>query len=172
MRRNPTDLTANSTLAQINFLPVANPDTGTTDQDTPLSGASVLSNDVGTGLTVTSYSPTTTQGGTVTVNPDGTYLYNPPSGFSGTDTFTYTITDEFGNTSSTTVTITVNPTAVPPVANPDYGITQKNIPLVTGSVLDNDVGLNLVVTTVGTFPTAQGGTVTMQSDGTLPTFHL
>jgi hypothetical protein len=35
----------------------------------------------------------TTQGGNVTVNADGTFAYTPPVGFTGTDTFAYTITN-------------------------------------------------------------------------------
>jgi VCBS repeat-containing protein len=60
-----------------------------------------------------------TANGTVTVNIDGTFTYTPNAGFSGTDTFTYTITDNgmdnvAGNaddlTGSATVTITVGST--------------------------------------------------------------
>jgi len=43
----------------------------------------------------------------VTDNNDGTFDYDPPAGFTGTDTFTYTITDGNGDTSTATVTITV-----------------------------------------------------------------
>ena len=45
--------------------------------------------------------------GTVTVNPDGTFVYVPTPGYSGTDSFTYRITDADGDTSTATVTITV-----------------------------------------------------------------
>ena len=36
----------------------------------------------------------TTGQGTVTVNADGTFTYVPKAGYSGTDTFTYTLTDD------------------------------------------------------------------------------
>ena len=49
--------------------------------------------------------------GTVTVNSDGTFTYVPNAGFSGTDTFTYTIADSkhLSETATATVTITVGP---------------------------------------------------------------
>ncbi len=60
----------------------------------------------GTGLTASG--PTTsTSGGNVTVNADGSFTYNPPPGFTGTDTFTYTITDGQTQTDEGTVTINV-----------------------------------------------------------------
>jgi len=46
--------------------------------------------------------------GTVTVNPDGSFVYTPDAGFSGKDTFTYALTDTDANVSApAAVTITV-----------------------------------------------------------------
>jgi large repetitive protein len=47
------------------------------------------------------------QKGTVIMRPDGTYTYKPKPGFSGKDTFRYTITDPTGQTVTQTVTIDV-----------------------------------------------------------------
>jgi len=55
----------------------------------------------------------TTQGGTVTLNADGTFTYTPPAGFSGIDTFTYTASDGNGGTDIATVTITVTGNVAP-----------------------------------------------------------
>jgi hypothetical protein len=44
--------------------------------------------------------------GTVSVSPDGGFIYTPPPGFSGTDSFTYEASDGL-LASSATVTITV-----------------------------------------------------------------
>ncbi|MFA5682893.1 MAG: Ig-like domain-containing protein, partial [Hydrogenophaga sp.] len=46
--------------------------------------------------------------GTVTINPDGSITYTPNPGFTGTDTFTYTVTSG-GVTETTTVTVQVLP---------------------------------------------------------------
>jgi hypothetical protein len=87
--------------------PVATDDTGATTYGTPyvLDASTLLDNDSGTGITaVVNTAPAH---GTVFVNPDGTMTYTPAPGFSGTDSFTYTITDAFGRTASATVTIVV-----------------------------------------------------------------
>lgn len=46
-------------------------------------------------------------GGDVSLNADGSFTYNPAPGFSGTDTFTYSVQDTDGNSDPATVTITV-----------------------------------------------------------------
>lgn len=65
----------------------------------------VLSNDVPDDVAIISY--TQPENGIVTLDLDGSYAYTPTPGFSGQDTFTYTIEDELGNTATATVTITV-----------------------------------------------------------------
>ena len=58
------------------------------------------------GLSIVTFDMTTANGGDVAMNPDGTFLYNPPAGFEGTDSFMYTMTD--GSTQdSATVFLTV-----------------------------------------------------------------
>ncbi|WP_375553565.1 Hint domain-containing protein [Roseovarius mucosus] len=52
--------------------------------------------------------------GTTTVNGDGTVTYTPNAGFSGTDTFDYTISDGNGGTDTATVTVTVGIAPPPP----------------------------------------------------------
>jgi uncharacterized repeat protein (TIGR01451 family) len=48
------------------------------------------------------------QGGNVTVNGDGSFSYNPPAGFEGTDSFNYTVTDGAGLSDTATATFTVS----------------------------------------------------------------
>ncbi|HKZ83155.1 MAG TPA: Ig-like domain-containing protein [Anaerolineae bacterium] len=76
-----------------------------------VSAPGVLNNDSdpdGTGgLTVTSFDATSANGGHVSVAANGSFTYNPPPGFSGADTFTYTVDDGEGNTDQATVSITV-----------------------------------------------------------------
>ena len=62
---------------------------------------------LGDTFTLQSFTPTSTNGGTVVVNANGTFSYLPPTGFTGSDTFSYTIADGGGLTSVATVTITV-----------------------------------------------------------------
>src|SRR5690606_39930597 len=50
----------------------------------------------------------TMNGGSVVVQANGEFQYTPPTGFTGNDTFTYTVGNGFGNSSQATVTITVS----------------------------------------------------------------
>jgi uncharacterized repeat protein (TIGR01451 family) len=78
----------------------------------PNAAAGLLANDTdpdtgnSSGLTASGPS-TSAQGGNVTVNNDGSFSYNPPAGYEGPDSFSYTVTD--GSSSDTaTVNLTVN----------------------------------------------------------------
>ncbi len=51
---------------------------------------------------------TSLNGGTISMNADGTFTYTPALNFNGTDTFNYTVTDADGDSASALVTITVN----------------------------------------------------------------
>lgn len=73
------------------------------------AGSGVLANDF-LGLpnaTITAPPVSSTNGGNVTLNADGSFTYNPPPGFEGSDTFTYTLTNSEGSNNAT-VTITVS----------------------------------------------------------------
>lgn len=101
-----------------NYPPVAMNDVATLPMNSSVS-INVLSNDTDPEKDVLSVASTTAPAhGTVTKNADGTITYAPTNGFSGADSFTYTISDGNGNTSTATVDITVlavNPyTAVTP----------------------------------------------------------
>ena len=68
----------------------------------------VLGNDFAGVPAATITAPSTsTNGGNVAVNANGSFTYNPPAGFEGTDTFTYTLMNGTGSNSAT-VTITVS----------------------------------------------------------------
>ena len=100
--------------------PVANDDSETTTVDTPIE-IDVLDND---DINITPDelasvdlpSPTTSEGGTVSVNDNGTpgdptddfIDYTPPPGFIGTDTFEYEICDDDPNPDCDTATVTVS----------------------------------------------------------------
>jgi hypothetical protein len=74
-----------------------------------IAAPGVLGNDF-TGVptaTITAPPSTSAQGGNVILNADGSFSYNPPAGFEGTDTFTYTLTNAAGSNNAT-VTINVS----------------------------------------------------------------
>ena len=100
--------------------PLAVPDaytcTGNVGLDVP-AAAGVKANDFDdapASLTVTPATLTTSQGGMVMLLSNGSFMYTPPVGFNGTDTYTYTLNDGNGvgggvpTTDVATVTITVS----------------------------------------------------------------
>ncbi len=114
-------------------------DNYSTSQNTPVTN-NVLANDSdpdGDTLTICNY--TQASNGSVTVNGSN-LVYTPNSGFTGVDSYTYSICDGNGNTSTATVTITVtggNTGNNPPNAvNDSYTTTPGTA--VTNLVLGND----------------------------------
>jgi len=88
--------------------PIANNDSATTDEDTPVD-INVLANDTEPDSdTLNINSVTQGANGAVSINPDKTLHYAPASDFFGNDSFTYTIDDGHGGTATATVNVTVN----------------------------------------------------------------
>ncbi len=98
--------TFNITVNDVNRNPLANDDTASTDEDTPVV-IDVRANDTDpdgdTPIIISN-----TQGVNGTVVCTTTCIYTPNLNFNGTDTFTYTISDGKGGTDIATVTVTVN----------------------------------------------------------------
>jgi hypothetical protein len=65
----------------------------------------------------------TAAGGSVTLNPDGTFVYTPPLNFVGTDSYRYNVWDNTNNRSAATVFILVTPTSsTVTVSTPDPSV--------------------------------------------------
>ncbi len=109
-------------VSPVNDPPVANDDTATTLEDTPVVTIDVLANDtdvdnIGRYLYLDTFSVTEVSQGTngsVTINPDNTLTYSPNANFSGSDAFTYTISDNKGLTDTAKVNVTVKMVNDPP----------------------------------------------------------
>ena len=127
---------------------------------------------------ITTVDAITAQNGSATINNNGTPAdpsddfidYAPAIGFGGTDTFTYTITDNDGETSSAIVTIIVNaPGNNAPTALDDNYNTDQDTPLSVAApgVLGNDSDPDGDGLTVISFDanSANGGTVVVNADG-------
>src|SRR5207237_871995 len=100
--------TVSITVSNSNRPPVANNDSATTTPATPVT-VNVLANDSDPDndpLTVTGAS--SPAHGTAAVNANNTVTYTPTSGYSGPDSFNYTISDGRGGTAPATVTIAVD----------------------------------------------------------------
>jgi len=113
------------TVISDNDPPTANPDTGSTDEDTPVT-INLVSNDTdvdGTVDSTTVFISSSPSFGWVQNHGDGTITFHPSADFLAVgdapldDTFTYTVDDNNGFTSSPgTVTVTITPVNDPPVA--------------------------------------------------------
>jgi YD repeat-containing protein len=123
---NRTQVT--SALGGPNRAPAAVTDSKTTALNTMLS-FDPRTNDTdpdGDGLTVAA----TTNGAHGTVTSTTTSVtYTPATGYTGSDSFTYTISDGHGGTAVGTVNVAVGTTNQPPNAVDDARATQKNIAL-------------------------------------------
>ncbi|WP_418338495.1 retention module-containing protein [Pseudomonas citronellolis] len=96
---------------------------------------------------------------------NGNVVFTPAKDVNGTGSFTYTVSDGHGGTSTATVTVGINAVNDAPVAKPDIASTQEDKP-VTLNVLANDSdvdGDSLSVTSAS----ASNGSVTVNADGTL-----
>ncbi len=153
--------------------PIANPDSATTLEETPVS-IDVLANDTDpSGATILPSSVTiSTQPAHGMVSVDsatGEVQYTPAFNFSGTDTFQYTIADTNGVTSKPgLVTVTVTFVPKPPVAVNDIQGTDENTP-VTASVLANDFDYDspLVPGSVAITAGPLNGTAVVNANGTI-----
>lgn len=137
------------TVVGANDAPVANPDVAATTQDHPVT-VNVLANDTdvdhGAVLTVISASApagmgtATVVGNQVQFDP-GTDFDHLAAGATATVVIPYTIQDEHGAQSSSTLTVTVTGTNDAPVANPDTATTDENT-AITVNVLANDTDVD------------------------------
>ncbi len=120
--------------------PEAKDDTFLAMEDQVNSISGILDNDKVSNATITSFDATTTEGGSIEDNRDGTFLYQPAQSFSGEDSFTYTLCDNEStpNCSSATVIIDVVDEGSPS-ATDDSVATTKNSVLVIESVIENDI---------------------------------
>jgi VCBS repeat-containing protein len=172
------------TVDPVNDPPNAVDDTAATDSTTPVT-IPVLSNDTdveGDTLLLASFDTTSLNGGTIVRFDNGSpgdlsddqVTYTPVSTFSGTDVFTYTVSD--GQASSNgQVNVTVSSQNHPPVAtNDSYNVLQDttlNVSAASG-VLANDTDpdsdpLNAVLdtnTTHGSLNLASDGSFTYTPD--------
>jgi VCBS repeat-containing protein len=109
---------------RINFLPIALADSYTTNQGTTLTvpAPGVLANDTDQDSNpLIAIKVTDPTHGVLTLNSNGSFTYIPTSGYSGSDTFTYTANDGLQDSNPATVTIQVTPTGVPILPSSFYG---------------------------------------------------
>jgi Bacterial cadherin-like domain len=105
------------TVNPVNDAPVAVDDNYTVDENSTLSIAApgVLGNDMDVEHDTLSAAPVSgSSSGTLVLNSDGSFTYQPDLNFFGTDTFTYQASDGVDVSNVATVSITVNHVNLPP----------------------------------------------------------
>ena len=150
--------------------PVANDDTATTPEDTPilLTNASILANDTdpeGDTLTITDVI-VTSGGGTATLTAAG-IQYTPAANYNGPVVLEYTITDGT-DTTSAFINIEVTPVNDAPVAADDSITTPEDTALTftVDSLLANDSDVDGDTLSIVSFTQPTNGTVVDNLDGT------
>ena len=147
--------------------PVAGDDLYNLDEDGTLAAASVLANDTdpeGQALSATLVAGVAH--GTLTLNPDGSFLYTPGADFNGTDFFTYRASDGKNPSNLATVTLNVRPVNDAPAAQDDlFEVTQNNT--LTLPVLANDCDKDGDPLSVALVGSASHGVVEYDNDGSI-----
>ncbi len=151
-----------------NNAPVAFDDAVSGDEDTPITGNVLADNGAGADydfegdpLSVVA-EVISTANGTVDLAANGSFTYTPVANFNGTDSFTYTLSDDtLINTG--TVNITVNAVNDAPVANAGTASGDEDT-VINGSVSASDVDGDTLTFSLNA--AAAHGLVEMDTDGT------
>ncbi len=162
------DLTVNA----VNDDPVANADSGfSTDEDTLVTilASALLANDTDADNdTLTILSVQDAVNGSVVLNAQGDVEFTPAADYNGPASFTYTVSDGNGGTSTATVDLTVNAVNDDPVANADSGFSTNEDTLVTilaSALLANDTDADNDTLTILSVQDAVNGTVVLNAQG-------
>ncbi len=164
------DTVVNISVLATNTAPVANDDSYTTAEDSPLdiTAPGVMVNDIDAeGNTLTATVVTGPAHGTLTLNANGSFRYTPVANFNGPDSFTYQVSD--GGLTSNIANVAINVTSVndaPIVVNDTYSTSEDitltiSAPGVIGN--DTDADGDAITATLVTGPTK--GTLTFNASG-------
>ncbi|MEQ9171473.1 MAG: Ig-like domain-containing protein [Rhodospirillales bacterium] len=145
------------------------------EEDSVVTG-NVLANDVVPDLVKTVTLVNGPAVGSLTLNNDGTFAYDPGQAFNhlsagdtATQTFTYRVTDADGDTDTAVVTIKITGTNDGPVAALDVvanGVEDTALVISAGDLLANDTDADANDTlTIGAVGNPQGGTVALDGNG-------
>ncbi|MHB8897921.1 MAG: Ig-like domain-containing protein, partial [Thermoguttaceae bacterium] len=103
--------------------------------------------------------------GTLTLNTNGTFTYKPTTGYRGTDTFTYKVSD--GTNTSAAVTVTIKVNAAPVAVADTYTIGEDGTLTITNTngVLKNDTDADSDTLTATVVTQPAHGTLTLNANG-------
>jgi hypothetical protein len=164
----------NPTATPTNRAPIAQTDATTTPMNTPVNGTSATNDSDPDGHPLTFATIGSPTRGTAVMNPNGTYIYTPQTGFVGRDSFPYRACDNQVPSLCANSWVYIDVTSMgqntnlAPIATDDNTATTRNTP-VTIPVKTNDTDANpnqtLSAPQIVTAPTC--GTVAVNGDGTV-----
>jgi hypothetical protein len=160
---SPVPAAVTLTVQPVNDAPVAADLSVSGNEDVAVDWVPSVSDVEGDTLTCSIAAPAAH--GTADVGPDcsgGSYTPHPD--FTGTDSFTYTVSDGTASSVPATVTIVVQPVNDAPVAADDAATTEQGAPI-TIQVLANDADLDGDPLTVAALNPGANGTVSNDSQG-------
>ena len=121
----------------VNHAPVANPDTLQMNEEDPAHIVAVTANDTDADHDPLAVTAVTQPAHGICTLSGGAVQYTPNTGYHGSDSFGYTISDGHGGTDTSTVTVTVIAVNHAPVARADDYTVQAGATM-NGAVLAND----------------------------------
>jgi VCBS repeat-containing protein len=155
-----------------NSPPIAQPDQYVTTKNVFLNIPAlngVVANDFDVdGDTLTTLLVSSTGRGTLSLNPNGSFVYTPALNFSGSDSFSYRVSDGKATSATATVTLIVSNINSAPLAQPDQYATTKNVPLnitPTSGVLGNDSDIDGQTLVALLVTSTTQGTLSLNPDG-------
>ncbi len=140
--------TVTVTVTPVNDPPVANDDTATVIEDSLNNNINVQANDIdidGDPLSITSITQPIHGSTTFTAS---SVSYTPAANYSGSDSFSYTISDGHGGTDPATVSVTITPVNDPPVAFNDTATVPEDSMNYPINVRANDIDVDDNILTI------------------------
>jgi VCBS repeat-containing protein len=156
-----------------NNTPVAANDAYSVDEDATLTVpvvSGVLNNDTdGDNNVLAVATPAPVSGpshGTLTLNSNGSFTYNPYANYNGSDSFTYKATDGAADSNTATVSLTVNPVNDAPQAVNDSASTSEDTAVAIAVLTnDTDVDQNTLSVKATSISAPAHGTATLITTG-------
>ena len=154
----------------VNDAPVAVDDSYTTNEDTVLNvtlpGTLVNDSDIDS-VNLTAVLLAGPAHGTLTIDTNGSFSYQPAANYSGTDSFTYKANDGAQDSNFATVRLTVIAVNDTPGASNDSYTTNQGAQLTVAApgVLQNDLDVDGDILTASIVASPAHGTVTLNANG-------
>ena len=160
------------TVDAVNDILIANSDTVTTDEDTPLTilASDLFANDVNDDIekSLNISQITNLVNGSTIINSNGNIEFAPNANFHGTANFDYTVTDGT-DIETASVEIVVNSVNDILIVNNDVATTDEDTPLtiLASDLFANDVNDDRAESRIGGITNLVGGTAFVDSDGNI-----